>query len=114
MLSKSNFEITEAIRIFNNYSVEAAYIVPTRVGLEKSIMDAISSLRFYLKENHIHNYEGQVQGPKGKVVISAFLVSETDLISTKASLYRPYAKVKMVILGFGFQNLTHTLSQMTF
>lgn len=94
MLSKSNFEITEAIRIFNNYSVEAAYIVPTRVGLEKSIMDAISSLRSYLKENHIHNYEGQVQGPKGKVVISAFLVSETDLISTKASLYRPYAKGK--------------------
>ena len=50
MLVKSDFDITEAIRFFNTHSVEATYLVPTAVGLGKSIMDATSPLRLYLKE----------------------------------------------------------------
>ena len=94
MLVKSDFDITEAIRFFNTHSVEATYLVPTAVGLGKSIMDATSPLRLYLKEKQIHNYEGQTQGPEGKKTVETFFVTETNLIPTTASLYRPQAKGK--------------------
>lgn len=94
MLSKSDYEITDAIRLFNKYSVEATYLVPTVVGLEKSIMDATSPLRSYLKANSIHDYEGQLQGPDGKKLVPAFLVTEANIIPTRVSLYRPKAKGK--------------------
>lgn len=57
-------------------------------------MDATSPLRSYLKAKSIHDYEGQTQGPEGKKTVPAFLVSETNLIPTTASLYRPKAKGK--------------------
>lgn len=94
MLEKSDFAITEAIRFFNAYSVEATYLVPTVIGLGKSIMDATSPFRLYLKEKSIHNYEGQRQGPEGKKTVETFFVTETNLIRTTASLYRPQAKGK--------------------
>ncbi len=94
MLSKSDYDITEAIRLFNKYSVEATFIVPTTVGLAKSIMDATSPLRSYLKAKSIHDYEGQTQGPEGRKAVLTFLVTETNLIPTTASLYRPKAKGK--------------------
>ncbi len=94
MLSKSDYDITEAIRLFNKYSAEATFIVPTDVGLGKYIMDATSPLRAYLKEKSIHNFEGQKQGPEGKKTAPAFLVTETHLIATTVSLYRPKAKGK--------------------
>jgi hypothetical protein len=94
VLVKSDFDITEAIRFFNTHSVEATYLVPTEVGLGKSIMDATSPLRSYLKEKQIHDYEGQTQGPEGKRTVETFFVTETNLIPTTASLYRPQAKGK--------------------
>lgn len=94
MLTKSDFDITEAIRLFNKYSVEATYLVPTFVGLEKSIMDATIPMRSYLKSKLIHDYDGQIQGGEGKKIIPAFLVCETELIPTSVSLYRPKAKGK--------------------
>jgi hypothetical protein len=94
LLLKSDYDITEAIRLFNKYSVEATFIVPTTVGLGKSIMDATSPLRSYLKAKSIHDYEGQTQGPEGKKTVPAFLLTETNLIPTTASLYRPKAKGK--------------------
>ncbi len=94
MLVKSDFDITEAIRFFNTHSVEATYLVPTSVGLGKSIMDATSPFRLYLKENKIHNFDGQIQGPEGKKTVETFFVTETNLIPTTASLYRPQAKGK--------------------
>ena len=94
MLSKADYDITEAIRLFNRFSVEAAYLVPTAVGLGKSIMDATSPLRSYLKAKSICDYEGQLQGPEGKRTVPAFFVTETNLIPTVASLYRPRAKGK--------------------
>lgn len=94
MIIKSDFDITEAIRFFNTHCVEATYLVPTEVGLGKSIMDATSPLRSYLKEKLIHDYEGQTQGPEGKKTVKTFFVTETNLIPTSASLYRPQAKGK--------------------
>ena len=94
MISKSDFDITEAIRFFNKFSVEATYLVPTRVGLEKSIMDATAPFRAFLKLKEIHDYDGQKQGPDGKIKVDAFIVTDSALIPTTASLYRPMAKGK--------------------
>jgi hypothetical protein len=94
LISKSDYDITEAIRFFNKFSVEASYLVPTYIGLEKSIMDATAPFRAYLKLKDIHNYEGQIQGPEGKVKVDAFIVTDSTLIPTSASLYRPVAKGK--------------------
>ena len=94
MLSKSDYNITEAIQLFNKYAVEATYLVPTVVGLGKSIMDATVPLRAYLKAKSIHDYEGQRQGPEGKKAVEAFLVTATNLVPTTVSLYRPKAKGK--------------------
>lgn len=57
-------------------------------------MDATASVRAYLKAKSIHNYEGQLQGPEGKKTVPAFIVTESTLILTTVSLYRPRAKGK--------------------
>ena len=94
MLSQADYNVADAIRFFNKYSVEASYLAPTGVGLKKSIMDATGPLRVYLKQKGIHNYEGQLQGPEGKKKIETFFITEFALIPTSASLYRPKAKGK--------------------
>jgi hypothetical protein len=86
VISKSDFDITEAIRFFNKFSVEATYLVPTRIGLEKSIMDATAPFRAFLKLKEIHDYDGQKQGPDGKIKVDAFIVTDSALIPTTASL----------------------------
>ena len=65
----------------------------TQTGLNKSIMDAVGSLRTYLKENQYHNYFEQKQGTDYKVLKPCQLViSDTDSQDQKVSLYRPETK----------------------
>ena len=92
MLAKSDFELNKAIRFFNSYAINASFIVPTEVGLGKSIMDATSQLRIFLKENNIHDYEGQAQGSEGKVIKDSYFVEELQLTTSKTSFYRPVTK----------------------
>ena len=40
----------------------------TQTGLNKSIMDAVGSLRTYLKDNQYHDYSDQKQGTNYKVL----------------------------------------------
>jgi hypothetical protein len=94
VLTKSDFDITEAIRIFNQNAIEVTFIVPTAVGLGKSILDATFPVREFLREKEIHNYDGQLQGPEGKKIVDSYFVTATGLIPTAASLYRPRAKGK--------------------
>jgi hypothetical protein len=92
LLSISDYDITGAIRLFGRFSVEACYLVPTQTGLEKSIMDATGPVRSYLKQAGLHDYDGQRQGPEGKRIIPAVVLTENGSIETTASLYRPNAK----------------------
>ena len=65
----------------------------TQTGLNKSIMDAVGSLRTYLKENQYHDYSEQKQGTDYKVLKPCQLViSDTDSQDQKVSLYRPETK----------------------
>jgi len=82
----------ERIKQLTENSVEITLIEPTQTGLSKSIMDATGTVRSYLKERNIHDYEVQKQGQENKILIDAFLVSDFELISSVASLYRPITK----------------------
>lgn len=72
--------------------LQYAFISPTNTGLKKSIMDAIIGVRVFLKQNNLHDYDKQLQGPNNKVVLKAFFVKENGFEETEASLYRPVTK----------------------
>ena len=78
--------------IFAQAHVPVAFLVPTPTGYEKSIMDAIGTVRELLYEEGIHDYTSQGQGPVNKVKKEACFVTENGFIHTEASLYRPVTK----------------------
>ncbi|MDP2234870.1 MAG: MvaI/BcnI restriction endonuclease family protein [Bacteroidales bacterium] len=80
------------IKILTKNQVSLSLIEPTETGLKKSIMDATGSVRSFLKENNIHDYDIQGQGPENKVQIDALIYKEYQVIRSTASLYRPQTK----------------------
>lgn len=82
----------DKIKLLTKHQVSLTLIEPTETGLKKSIMDATGSVRSFLKENNIHDYEKQTQGPEHKVLIDAIIYTEFNTINANASLYRPKTK----------------------
>lgn len=82
----------ERLKLLTEKSVEVTLIEPTRTGLEKSIMDATGSVRAYLKDKNIHDYDLQNQGQERKIQVNSYLVEPDELINLVASLYRPNTK----------------------
>ena len=64
MLKCANRDPIDTLRIFKNHNLSPSFLVPTQTGLEKSIMDATYSIRQFLSDSKIHNYENQKQGIK--------------------------------------------------
>jgi hypothetical protein len=91
MRQLTNVEI-ERIKLLTEKSVEVTLIEPTETGLKKSIMDATGSVRSYLKDKNIHDYELQNQGQESKIQVNSYLVSPDGLIKSVAALYRPNTK----------------------
>lgn len=92
MLSRSDIDIKAVMADLAHYGIEAAFLVPTKTGLDKSIIDAHDGLRKYLKKHEIHNYELQSQGPTSKVILEGNFINENGIMKTKISLYRPETK----------------------
>jgi hypothetical protein len=93
MLSKSDFPISEAIQLFAGFGIQAAYFVPTRTGLEKSILDAHQGVRDFLKASQIHDFESQGQGGTEHGISVKVNFLKADGIEQKdLSLYRPKTK----------------------
>ena len=92
MLANSNVDIVKTIRLFANYGVDCAFVVPTITGLQKSIMDATTSVRDYLKKVNLHDFELQQQGPNYKVLIPTIIISDREITEGQTSLYRPETK----------------------
>lgn len=80
------------IKLLTKNQVSLTLIEPTETGLKKSIMDATGSVRSFLKENSIHDYDIQGQGPENKVQINAKIYKDFHIIDSSASLYRPQTK----------------------
>lgn len=92
MLQRSDFPVPEALALLARHGVDAALLVPTATGLEKSIMDATEGLREYLLEAGYHDYSKQAQGTAAKVSRDVFFVGPSALERSTASLYRPETK----------------------
>lgn len=82
----------ERIKVLTKNQIPLTLIEPTLNGLKKSIMDATGPIRNYLKENNIHDYALQGQGPDNKVQIAAKIYKGFSIINSVASLYRPKTK----------------------
>jgi hypothetical protein len=80
------------LALLTSKSVEVTLIEPTETGLKKSIMDATSPVRRFLRDANIHDYDCQKQGPEHKILVPSFLMSEGLIIPSLASLYRPVTK----------------------
>ena len=82
----------ERLKRLTAESIDVTLIQPTRTGLEKSILDATAPVRSYLRANKIHDYSEQGQGPENRVYVNAEFMSESLLVPSRASLYRPVTK----------------------
>lgn len=92
MLAMSDIYIDQFFPVFANAGLPVAFLVPTPNGYDKSIMDAIATVRTLLKETGIHDYYFQGQGPENKVRIPSYFVEYNGMVETMASLYRPKTK----------------------
>ena len=92
MLKSADRSLTDVLRAFSAHSVEVGLLVPTGVGLEKSILDAHGQLRAYFTSTGLHDYAAQLQGSANKVRLSARLIRPNGLTPAVASLYRPPSK----------------------
>lgn len=92
MLKEADVSIEKFLNAFASIGTKVAFLVPTSTGYEKSIMDAIISVRELLKDYDIHNYDKQLQGQEHKINVKAYFVDTNNLIATEASLYRPVTK----------------------
>lgn len=92
MLEKSDVNVATVLSVFNSVPVDVSLLVPTETGHVKSIMDATAQVREFLAARQFHHYGSQPQGPAHKVIKKAFFVTESSLIETQVSLYRPLTK----------------------
>lgn len=88
----TTIELTR-IQLLTENSVEFTLIEPTETALKKSIMDATGSVRLYLKNQNIHDYDLQGKGATINGVLKATkIVLEEKFLDTTTSLYRPETK----------------------
>ncbi len=91
MRAYNSFE-AKNVKYLVDKQIQFATIQITETGLKKSILDATAPVRAYLKENNIHDYEQQPQGPEHKRLIDTIIFTEFTCKQTKTSLYRPVTK----------------------
>ena len=92
MLAMTDTPLERFLPVFAETGAKVAFLVPTPTGYEKSIMDAVGSVRELLKSSGLHDYESQEQGQEHKRIVKSFFVNSYALIETTASLYRPTTK----------------------
>lgn len=81
--------VTENIKYLKKQGIDFAIIKPTETGLTKGIMDAISTIRIFLKNNKLHDYESQDFGPDKKARKEGkFIENSGTAKNTTVSLYR--------------------------
>lgn len=72
--------------------IEFSIFEPTITGLKKSILDATHPVRIHFELENFHFYWEQGQGPEHKITSKAYFINKTEIINSKASLYRPKTK----------------------
>lgn len=75
-----------------NHNVKFTQVQVTATGLKKSILDATTPIRTYFKENNVHDYELQAQGPENKITKKTYILTGGKVIESTTSMYRPVTK----------------------
>ena len=83
----------DRLSLLSRNGVPVGLLEPTSTGLGKSIMDAIGDFRDFLREQGVHDFETQSQGPDNKATVQALILTPNDeFVRADASLYRPVTK----------------------
>lgn len=80
--------VSENIDYLTSKHIPFVIIIPTETGLSKNIMDAVSAVREFLRNNNIHNYDEQQFGPDHKAKLTAHFHEGTATRETEMTLYR--------------------------
>ena len=92
MLNSSNLDIPSTLSIFKNEDLQVSFLVPTKTGMRKSIMDSTQQHRSFLFDAGLHDFDKQKKGPPNKKIVETLLSSNDTFFQTKTSLYRPITK----------------------
>lgn len=79
-------------KVLISYGVEFSIFTPTNNGLKKSILDATGPVRTHFELEKFHFYYQQNQGVENKVTKKAYLLTDSSVIESNMSLYRPTTK----------------------
>lgn len=83
---------TERLEYLAKFGVEVSLLEVTDTGLRKSIMDATKPVRDYLRDEGLHDYSSQAQGPSNKRMVTTDIFTEDRVTRSQTSLYRPETK----------------------
>jgi hypothetical protein len=89
MLSKSDTPVDRVKSELSILGIEAAFLAPTQVSLNNSIIDAHSDFRRFLTENKIHDFDAQAKGSSNKKILPISLIEKDCIKKSSISLYRP-------------------------
>ena len=71
-----------------NHNVKFTQVQVTATGLKKSILDATTPMRTYFKENNVHDYELQAQGPENKITKKTYILTGGKVIDARIASER--------------------------
>lgn len=92
MISKSDIPI-DAIKLeLSSLGVDAAFLAPTEVSLNKSIIDAHIELKKFLVDIQLHDFDAQAKGSANKKIFPINLIYKDSIKKSTISLYRPDTK----------------------
>ncbi len=80
------------MHFLTNMQLEHTTMTITKTGYDKGIMDAVTSLRLYLQENDVHDFQKQEQGSNHKKLVETYILTKDKKYKTQTSLYRPKTK----------------------
>jgi len=80
--------VSDNVSYLRTKQIPYAMIIPTQTGLNKNIMDAVSAVREFLRNNNIHNFDAQEFGPDYKVKLNANFINQDNSVPSEMSLYR--------------------------
>lgn len=87
-----NEQESRNLAALNKAGCDSVLLYLTETGLRKAILDATEPMRRLLCDAGIHNFLRQLQGPKNKVLKTAFVLTESEIRPVSVSLYRPVTK----------------------
>lgn len=88
MIARTEQEMRN-IALLERVGIGHGWLRPTRLGLDKAILDAIAPFKAFLREAGIHDFQFQELGREHKAYVSAVLIhTDGKLEDSTASLYQ--------------------------